>query len=652
MILGRRFLVYSFENGLFVENVSELPKIEGTFHLDFETTSGSPDKKSTNPWRDCKIAGIAIKSKDTPAYYISVAANSPYSSYNLPREPVINWLSDIFKNSHTWVNQNVKYDAHCAYNDFGLHFEGDYVDTLTRAKLYDSERMYKGGYGLDVLSEHLLNIDIRKYEHALSAYTQHSKDYGDIHPHCLGSYACEDVNAVEKLDAFLWENLPYEVMRTARTEVGLTKELILMERRGMRVKPLDVVITQIKTLAMILHIDQQIKDLVGRWVNTTSPDDMFDVICNMFGMPIIAWTNEEDDSKESNPSFGKHALNEYLSLVNAPKEFIELAQKSRKLKQFNNLFLEAYKTKNIDGILHPTYNQCVRTGRGSCSDPNMQQCDDSAKELIIPSEEGEALLRVDYSQIEYRTIIHYIGDRRAIKAYNENPDTDFHDYVASQIGIPRKPAKTLNFQNAFGGGIKKMVSSLSAMPDVVNRVKADVNLDNIPLAKRDAFLQQKVEAYATKCYWNYHGELPTLKPVSKRAEEVCRSRGYIYTLMGRRRHIHPKHARKAFNAINQGSAADILKEKIVHLGEVLKGTGIKMIAQVHDEVVFSGPKEIINDPRTVIDIVSIMEEKTIPLSVPLRCSYGISETTWADAEHNEAKIPFGSKGEDFKWLKK
>src|SRR5690606_28170641 len=109
-------------------------------------------------------------------------------------------------------------------------------------------------------------------------------------------------------------------------------ELLKMERLGMRVAPIDITKTQILTLVQIMKLDQEIKDEVGRWVNTTSNADMYDVICNMYGLPVIAWTNEDDDEKESNPSFNSDALKEYLSLVNAPTKFIKLAIESREKK--------------------------------------------------------------------------------------------------------------------------------------------------------------------------------------------------------------------------------------------------------------------------------------------------------------------------------
>src|SRR5690606_38245884 len=162
---------------------------------------------------------------------------------------------------------------------------------------------------------------------------------------------------------------------------------------------------------------------------------------------------------------------------------------------FNNLFLESYKTKHVNGYLHPTFNQVVRTGRLSCGDPNMQQSNEAARNLIIPHEEGESILSVDYSQIEYRTIVHYINDRRAIAAFEKDPDTDFHDYVAKDIGVHRKPAKTLNFQNAFGAGVRKMEMALSAIPEIVNLVREQLELDPMyaKIHDKDKYLQRKVK---------------------------------------------------------------------------------------------------------------------------------------------------------------
>ena len=75
--------------------------------------------------------------------------------------------------------------------------------------------------------------------------------------------------------------------------------------------------------------------------------------------------------------------------------------------------------------MHPDYNQTVRTGRMSCRRPNAQQLSKEAKELILPFD-NQHFVSFDESQVEFRLIVHYIQDSKAIEAFNENPDTDFH----------------------------------------------------------------------------------------------------------------------------------------------------------------------------------------------------------------------------------
>lgn len=663
-----------FDNGgVLVQSVSELPRLEGgRLYLDFETTSGNPKIKSTNPHRDCKICGIGITNdRTTEAFYVPIRHNDPYRHYNLPVESVKEWLKDTFARHKFWVNQNVKYDMHALCNDLGIVFDGDVICVINAlAKLYDSDRVYKGGYGLDVLSEQLLKKDIRKYEHRLSDYLVDTLDYGDIHPEVLGEYGCQDVFSVKELDEFFAANLPTEVHGVRDTEIKVTKCLFEMEQHGVRVAPIDIITTKIEVQMELLQNSVVFKELCGRYINSKSPEDMYDVVCNIFGMPVISYTNEDDDSLKSNPSFSTPTLREYYNYQAEDNfyKFLKLAIRDRELKTFFSLFLDTYEREHIDGILHPDFNQNVRTGRLSCSRPNLQQLSKLAKALILPHAEGESIIRFDYSQIEYRTIVHYIRDMQAIIAFRKDPDTDYHAHVAEQmrrsLGIAsfsRKPAKQLNFQNAYGGGVKKQIQALSGLKEIVSYVESELKSNPrflaLPQEQQTEILKSRVAMLAEKTHKTYHQQVPTLKPTAKAAENACKARGYVFNLFGRRRHIPPEFAHIAFNALNQSTAADVLKWKMVELREALKGTPIKMLIQVHDELVFSGPKEIVEDPRCARDIAAILEEpiEHIKLAVPLRTSGGISDKNWqeaSDEDKNGFKVSIEDvkKGERFQWI--
>ena len=171
-----------------------------------------------------------------------------------------------------------------------------------------------------------------------------------------------------------------------------------------------------------------------------------------------------------------------------------------------SLFWEPWLGLHVNGVLHSDNNQNVRSGRMSCSMPNNQQFNDEARALIIPRP-GYSLSVHDYSQIEYRFIVHYIKNKAAIKEYNENPETDWHQYVADELGIARNPAKTLNFALCYGMGKEKTIKDLTRNKDMIKQHGNDEDL---------------LEAAALKCYRELHERLPELKPQSKMAETAAR----------------------------------------------------------------------------------------------------------------------------------
>ena len=291
----------------------------------------------------------------------------------------------------------------------------------------------------------------------------------------------------------------------------------------------------------------------------------------------------------------------------------------RKIQTALTHFIEPYRELNVDGVLHSNYNQIVRTGRMSCREPNSQQLDEATKKLIHPRP-GFEFVSNDLSQIEFRLIVHYLENQAAIKAYVENPNTDFHTLMAEKCNIGRRPAKTVNFGMGFGMGKRKLIASL--------------------LAHGSA-------AEAEKIYNDYHEALPELKPNSRRATAKAMRVGYVSNLFGRRRHLDKQIAHIGFNSVVQSTAADLLKAATVRLDEAIEACGlseaIHIVASVHDETLFEIDQKILGDARTIPALVRMIE--TVPngvsLSVPIRSSVGISANSWAETHENTRQIEHG-----------
>jgi DNA polymerase-1 len=592
--------------------LDDLPSLQGSkyLYLDFETTSGDPSLDALNTWRNCYIAGIAVTADDhKEAWYVPVGHNT---GGNLPYEEVYKWLEEVINTCDTWVNQNVKYDMHVFSNNTGVEVTCKVLCTIAHAKIVDSDRMR---YGLDHLSRDWLEKDISHHEAKMAPYIDKNKDYGWIPADIMGEYATDDVYTARELYHYLLQHMPEESKPCATTEDEVTMALYRIERSGMNINVLNTQVTQLQTLKRLTEIDEELEGLIGYPIRANSNKDCFDLLCINHGLSVISWTDTQE------PSFDKHALKAYKQYPKAPIDVLDLMLEYRKLAIFNGTFLEPYLNKNIDGVLHPNYNQTVRTGRMSCRDPNMQQLMKWAKELIVPRD-GHIIVTADYAQIEYRLIVHYIRDEEAIAAFHENPDIDYHQWVADMCGISRRPAKTVNFLMGFGGGKARLLGALSADPDLIASIEASSVEEFTRLAM----------ARAEYVYHTYHSKLPNLRKVSKEAEMLCRSRGYVRNLYGRRRRLPSDYARKAFNTVNQSSAADMMKERLV----ALMKCGYEVIGAVHDEIIMTMPIEAYTD-EVKMHIAEVLESPSVFVRVPIRVSVGSSTENWLEA--SESSLP-------------
>lgn len=651
--------------GRIVESQSELPRLESVDLLfaDFETTSGDDKLSSVNPWHSCEALGLALTIDTVPgAWYVPLRHR--YDWPNVSLDAFAAWWRDLLGKSRRWINHNVKYDAHVSANSLGVVVPEtcELFDTVTHAKIIDSDRGFKGGYGLDALSLAWLGMDISAYEEEIKRWLAPSKssDYGRAACRPMARYSCQDVLTNRPLYKFIEQRRPPECDQVAAMETELTSVLFHLERNGMCVDRDELMLRELEVSSTMLSHDVELCELIGRTINPCSPDDVYDVLCNQYGLPVLGWTEEDEDGQPAgNPSFNKHAMKKYLTHPYAPHRVVELIAEYRQLSTHRSLFLQKYQElMGPDSRLHSSYNQCVRSGRMSCKDPNSQQLDEKTKELIHPPE-GWAFMSADQSQIEFRTIVSYINDVDCIRAYNENPDTDFHEWVAEMCGMKRRPAKTMNFMMAFGGGKKKTVRTMSVDLDVVGgivgRVDQLVAEGVVAESQRQSAFDRLAVERGEAVYNAYHQALPTLKPTARRASAVCHERGYVFNIYGRRRHLPQEHSHNAFNSLCQSTAADIQKERTVALHRALRGTGIEMVANVHDETLLQGPIDVVEDRRMRTCVAWILEHPVKQLRVPLRVSLGTSRLHWREACKEPSKggtaVSVHYTEEELAWLR-
>lgn len=630
-----------------VQEPRELPSWQGveTAFLDAETNG-------LHWFHGRRAIGWAlIRDNEKEAWYV------PYrhsSGRNLPIPVVQQWLRNGLNTVKKWVNHNIKFDAHMADVD-GATFSCELHDTLVLAKLIDSERMT---YGLKPLcrdwlgqtmsqvnrvEQYLRSLYGHKYKSGVEAH-----GYEEVPIDICGEYACEDVWSNRLLYAHIMEQIPAEVCGVRDTEIKLTPVLFDMEKLGLRTNPLELRKEELVYTVKTIHLVNEIQRITGREF-TDSPAHLQDLFLNHYGLPILAWNEEKDDDTgeyvQKGPCFDKDALKLYTihpTVLADPElmEFIRTLLQYRADSHYLSTYVQAFqKWAGPDGYIHPDYKQVIRTGRMSAKDPNIMGQTKASKRLLLPDSDEWEFISSDASQIEFRFIVHYIKDESAIKAYCENPRTDFHTWVAQVCGIKRHPAKTMNFLMGFGGGKKKATSELSGNPDVMAEIGAVINAlvehGKVKPEQRNVVYKRLCYEKASQIYHDYHARLPGIKAMSQLAKDNCSKRGYVFNAFGRRRHLSPKFARKAFNAAVQGGAMDYIKTRIVALSprynSDMRNWQISIRANVHDEVLQHGPKGIYQEPQVQKAIEETLEYQPVKFRVPFKWDTGASAENWAEA---------------------
>jgi DNA polymerase-1 len=376
-----------------------------------------------------------------------------------------------------------------------------------------------------------------------------------------------------------------------QVETQLLPILLKMHLLGVRVDVAKTYQTQQGFQQEEERVMEQWYSLIGYDVNVDSPKQM----AALFDKLGIAYPktdtfiNKKGKESGGNPSFPA----DWLKRLPHPVAKLVLAR--RKLGHYTGTFLENYILKNVDpdGVIHGEFHQMRNERYGTVSGrfssggglnlQNVPARDEEMAPLIrglfIPMDpDNQDWLKIDYSQIEYRFLAHYAGGILR-KAYNENPDQDFHRMASLLTGLQRPDAKTFNFAVIYGQGVAATAEQLGcSMEEAKEKLKT------------------------------YHTRLPEIQPLYDKAMRRAKKRGYILTWGGRKRRFMPREealargwnlkrdksayigGHKALNGLLQGSAADLIKKAMVRVGNEIDWVTTQLHLTVHDELDLSIPK--------------------------------------------------------------
>ncbi len=397
-------------------------------------------------------------------------------------------------------------------------------------------------------------------------------------------------------------------------ELPLVRVLTVMERNGIGLDLQRLEELRAETDQALARLAEEIHDLAGQPFNINSTRQLADVLFGSMGLKPVKKTKTGFSTDQS-------VLEEL-----APEHLIvQRILEHRQLQKLKSTYLDVLGSMldERDGRLHTTFNQTVAaTGRLSSQDPNLQnipvrlEYGRRIREVFVPPTAGRLFLTADYSQIELRVLAHLSGDEALIANFRDGED--IHTRTAAAVhGVPvaavtgemRRAAKAINFGVIYGISDYRLARELG-----------------VPRAEGARFIQEYFERY------------PRVRAYLDEQVATARERGFVTTLLGRRRYLPDLRSqnrqvrafaeRTAMNTPIQGSAADIIKVAMVQAFEALEARGWedRMLLQVHDELIFECPPEEVGDMR---EIVEQAMAGAVALKVPLEVEVRAGPTWYA-----------------------
>ncbi|MDX1749487.1 MAG: DNA polymerase I [Methylophaga sp.] len=586
--------------------LEKLKKAE-LFAFDTETTSLN--------YLQARIVGMSFSIKAGEAAYLPLAHDYPGAPDQLDFDATLALMKPLLEDPKALkVGQNLKYDRHILLNH-GIDLQGIAHDTMLQSYVLDSTATR---HDMDSLAEKYLNRSTIHFED-IAGKGKKQLTFNEIGLEEASPYACEDADITLQLHHILWpkiQAIPSLETVYRELEMPLLPVLNTLERNGVHI---DIFMLQQQSDALAHDIDRlekQAHESAGTKFNLGSPKQLQEILYDQQQLPVRKKT------PKGQPSTAENVLQE---LADDGYELPQIIMQYRSLSKLKSTYTDKLpqQVNQQTGRVHTSYHQAVTaTGRLSSSDPNLQnipirtETGRKIREAFVAGKRAK-ILAADYSQIELRIMAHLSGDKSLLTAFAEGED--IHRHTASEIfgvepenvtGDQRRSAKAINFGLIYG---------MSA-----HGLSKQLGIERHQAAK---YMETYFERY------------PGVRKYMDNTREQAKKDGYVETIFGRRLYLPEINSsnglrrqyaeRTAINAPMQGSAADIIKRAMISIHDWLleADTGIRMIMQVHDELVFEVPEEQLDLAKTEIEQFMI---KAAELAVPLEVGIGVGDN-WEQA---------------------
>ena len=593
-----------------------IPTRRRTYCSDLCRKAADKDKPALDT-RTNEVWCVSLAGPGATAHVIPMG--HPDKRQQLSRTEVFDALRPLFFSDRVKVNQNVGFDLLSISKYFGgVLPPGPYADIMTMIflinenlssyKLGDLATHYLGFTYAEKLGEEAYNVEWRR----------------------AMNYSLTDARVAWRL----WRKLSPVLEQRPKLgelfdlEMRVLQVLLQMKRQGAYVDVEGFRTLRPKLEAQLAEVGADIKamvDPVWDWptkpFNLNSTQHLAHFLYDLKRLPCT-WLTDTGQR-----STAVKALKALAKRRPEPRRILEYKDVNKLLTTYVAGFIPAI---DDDSRIRANFNQAVaRTGRLSCSQPNLQNIPARYKESVeatlirrlFVAPPGRVLIVADYSQIELRILAHQTKDPKLLYAYTHNQD--LHTQTASLIyKVPmdevtteqRAIAKNSNFNFSFEGGPQRVV-----------------DMSGISLRE------------AEKVYEAWHRAYPGVKKWGAQQKRLCLQHGYVETLWGRKRRLkdissgNPKDRsyaeRQAVNHPIQGTAADIAKIAIVRVHQALQEFHANLILQIHDEFVIECDEgeylDAIPFIREAMEDIRLQDRPV--LDVPLEATIGVGKN-WSEAK--------------------
>ena len=564
----------------------------GEIAIDTETTSLNPHLAD--------LVGVSLSTKIGSACYIPIG-HKKGQCFN--QEKIIKKLKPILEDkSIKKIGQNIKFDF-IVLKHRGIEMNS-MEDTMLMSYVLDAG---KNRHNMDTLSEIHLNHKTIAFKDIVGSGKKEI-NFSEVEISKAMLYAAEDADITYRLYKIFLKNLKLEKLINIYElfEKPLIEILANMEINGIKVNSNFLENLSIKFDKKIKNLEREIYKLANKEFNIASPKQLGEIIYNDLKIAVLKRTKKGSFATSASVledlTFKGHKF---------PKLILDWRQVSKLKNTYSDSLREHINPKT--NRVHSSFLlAATTTGRLASSDPNLQNIpikSEDGKEIrkAFVAEKGFTLISADYNQIEMRILADLADVKELKKAFKKNED--IHSLTASQVfnvdinkvdQNTRRKAKAINFGIIYG-------------------------ISQYGLAKQIMVSNVEAESFLN----SYFLKFPEIKDYMEKTIKFCRKTGYVNNIFGRRSYIsgiNDKNynirnfqERAAINAPIQGSAAEIMRLAMIRLNKKIKNIKIKMLLQIHDELIFEVPNNDVKNLCEIIkeEMISVKDSDLHSFSTPL-----------------------------------